>query len=291
MTPQSAGTPSLAAQVEPGLESPLSAAIAARDAEALAMVRRAIDTRSVLLAFQPVLPMKDGVAAQHPAFHEALLRILDPSGRIIPARDFVAAAEMDETGRLLDCIALQAGIAALRRTPDLCLSVNMSARSIGYPRWTETLRRGLNSDPTLGARLVLEITESSALLMPEIVRSFMQGVQRRGVTFALDDFGGGYTSFRVLRDFCFDMVKLDGQFIRDIDTASDTQVMTGALIALARNLDMYSIAPKIETAGEAAVLASLGVDFVQGFHFGPPVTTPDWGAKQPSTLGKGPAYD
>jgi len=269
-----AGAPPSVVQIEPGLESPLSAAVTARDAAALAMVRQAIEQRAVTLAYQPVLPLRDGT---RPAFHEALLRILDPSGRIIPARDFVAAAEMDETGRVLDCIALQAGISALRRQPDLCLSINMSARSIGYPRWTETLRRGLNSDPTLGARLVLEITESSALLMPEIVRSFMHGVQRRGVTFALDDFGGAYTSFRLLRDFCFDMVKLDGQFIRDIDKVSDNQVLTGALIGLARNLDMFSIAPKVETAAEAEVLAALGVDFMQGYHLGAPVSRPDWG--------------
>jgi EAL domain-containing protein (putative c-di-GMP-specific phosphodiesterase class I) len=279
MTDVNRGAPPAMAQVDPGLDSPLSAAVTSRDAAALSLVRKAIAQRSVMLAFQPVVPSGD---MARPAFHEGLLRILDQTGRVIPARDFVAAAEMVETGRELDVIALQSGISALRRTPGLRLSINMSARSIGYPRWTETLRRGLNSDPTLGARLVLEISESSALLMPEIVQTFMQGVQRRGVTFALDDFGAGYSSFRLLRDFCFDMVKLDGQFIRSIDSDTDNQVLTGALFGFARQLDMFSVAPKVETAAEAAVLAGLGADFLQGFHFGAPVAQPDWAPRPPA---------
>lgn len=278
MTQEFAGAPPQMAQVDPGQESPLAAAVSARDAAALALVRSAISQRSVMLAFQPVIPARDPA---RPAFHEGLLRILDSAGRVIPARDFVAAAEMEETGRILDCIALHTGIAALRRTPDLKLSINMSARSIGYPRWTEVLRRGLNSDPSLGGRLVLEITEGSALLMPEIVRSFMQGVQRRGVTFALDDFGAGYSSFRLLRDFCFDMVKLDGQFIRAIDTQPDNQVLVGAMIGFARHLDMFTVAPKVETAAEADMLAHLGADFLQGYHFGAPVVQPGWAPQPP----------
>jgi EAL domain-containing protein (putative c-di-GMP-specific phosphodiesterase class I) len=279
MTQGNHGAPQQMAQPEPGLESPLSAAVSARDAAALSLVSRAIRQRSVMLAFQPVFHAMD---RERPAFHEGLLRILDPAGRIIPARDFIDAAEMDETGRELDVIALQFGLTALRRTPGLRLSVNMSARSIGYPRWTETLRVGLNSDPTLGARLILEITERSALLMPEIVRSFMKGVQRRGVTFALDDFGAGYSSFRHLRDLSFDMIKLDGQFIRGIDRDADNQVLTGALIAFARQLDMFSVAPRVESATEAEVLAELGADFLQGFHLGAPVAQPDWTAPPPA---------
>ncbi len=271
------GAPPVTEQVEPGLDSPLSAAVSARDSAALAMVRKAIAQRSVMLAFQPVVHALD---PGRPAFHEGMLRILDPNGRIIPARDFIDAAETEETGRELDVIALQSGITALRRTPGLRLSINMSARSIGYPRWTESLRRGLNTDPTLGGRLILEITERSALLMPEIVRNFMQGVQRRGVTFALDDFGAGWSSFRHLRDLSFDMVKIDGQFIRGIDSDADNQVLTGALIALARQLDMFSVAPRVETEAEAAVLSELGADFLQGFHFGLPVAQPDWAVQQ-----------
>ena len=67
----------------------------------------------------------------------------------------------------------------------------MSARSIGYPQWLATLERGLRADPTIAERLILEITEGSAMLMPDLVTVFMADMQLRGICFALDDFGAG----------------------------------------------------------------------------------------------------
>ena len=62
--------------------------------------------------------------------------------------------------------------------------------------------------------LILELSESSAMLVPELVMHFMRDLRQRGITFALDDFGSGTTSFRYLRDFAFDIVKIDGQFTK-----------------------------------------------------------------------------
>jgi EAL domain-containing protein (putative c-di-GMP-specific phosphodiesterase class I) len=67
----------------------------------------------------------------------------------------------------------------------------------------------------------LEITESSAMLVPELVMHFMRDLRQRGITFALDDFGAGTTSFRYLRDFAFDIVKIDGQFTKNVAADSD----------------------------------------------------------------------
>ena len=97
-------------------------------------------------------------------------------------------------GRRIDALALELGLRALSENPDLRLSINMSARSIGYPDWSETLDRGLSEDPTVAERLILEITEASAMVMPDIVSVFMDDLQIRGVSFALDDFGAGFTS-------------------------------------------------------------------------------------------------
>ena len=98
----------------------------------LTMVRAAIDAKRLRLAYQPVVLARD---AAQVAFHEGLIRVLDPTGRIIPARDFIQAVEAHEMGREIDCAALAMGLDALGRHPDLRLSVNMSARSIGWPRW------------------------------------------------------------------------------------------------------------------------------------------------------------
>ncbi|MFN6978746.1 MAG: EAL domain-containing protein, partial [Gemmobacter sp.] len=153
-----------------GAGDPLSAAVTERDRATLAMVREALKTGRLALAYQPVVLAADPTRV---AFHEGLIRVMDPSGRPIPARDFMGAVETQDIGRLIDCAALDMGLRALAAVPDLRLSVNMSARSIGYPRWVKVLRDGLAAGPTIGERLILEITESSAMLMPEIVTAFM----------------------------------------------------------------------------------------------------------------------
>ncbi len=152
----------------------------------------------------------------------------------------------------------------------------MSARSIAYPNWMRTLRRGLKACPTAGERLILEISEESAMVMPDIVTVFMQDLQRQGISFALDDFGAGLTSFRYLKQFLFDFLKIDGQFIRGIADNPDNQCMTRALLAIAHEFDMHAVAESVESARDAEVLVAMGMDCMQGYYYGAPSVTPPW---------------
>ena len=156
------------------------------------------------------------------------------------------------------------------------LSVNMSARSIGHEDWDRTLADGLRGRDNIAERLILEVTESSAMDLPDEVRTFMHDLQGRGVSFALDDFGAGYTSFRYLQDFCFDMIKIDGRFIRGIAEERDNQVLTRALQSIAHHFDMFTVAESVETAEDAAFLIEMGVDCLQGYYFGAPTIVPPW---------------
>jgi EAL domain-containing protein (putative c-di-GMP-specific phosphodiesterase class I) len=253
---------------EPGLESPLAAAIAARDRGILDLVGEAVRRRDVVLAFQPVVQAR---ATGKVAFYEGLIRVIDPEGAIVQAADFITQAETHELGRKLDCLALEAGLAALAESPDLRLSINMSARSLGYAPWSDALRHGLAQDPTAAERLILEISEASAMLMPDLVIPFMRGLHRQGITFALDDFGAGYTSLKNLREFTFDAIKIDGQFIRGIENNPDNQCLVQAMLAVAEQFDMFTVAEKVESAEAARLLAGIGVDCLQGYHFGLPV--------------------
>ncbi|MDP2063138.1 MAG: EAL domain-containing protein [Phaeovulum sp.] len=259
--------------VEPGLVSPLNYAVAQQDRETMSMVRCAVERRDVVLAFQPIV---QGASPDRPAFYEGLIRILDETGRIIPAKDFIETIETTELGRKIDCLSLEMGLIALAADPGLRLAINMSARSIGYPLWMKTLSKGLAMDDTAAERLILEITESSAMVMPEIVTVFMHDLQQRGVSFALDDFGAGFTSFRYLREFYFDIIKIDGQFIRGISDNADNQVLTQALMSIARHFDMFTVAESVENGRDAAFLQSLGIDCMQGYYYGAPTIVPPW---------------
>ncbi|SMH47745.1 EAL domain-containing protein [Maritimibacter sp. HL-12] len=255
------------------LGSPLSVAVARRDHETMQMVRRAVTRGEVMLAFQSV------VRASHPetpAFHEGLIRVLDHTGRIIPAADFIGVVETQELGRQIDTRALELGFRALEEEPSLRLSVNMSARSIGYPRWMQALRQGLERDPTAGERLILEITERTAIVMPDLVQVFMKEMQTHGISFALDDFGAGYTSFRYLKDFYFDILKIDGEFIRGIADNPDNQVIAEAMLSLSRHFDMLTVAESVETLEDAEFLIDAGCDLLQGYFFGAPTVRPWW---------------
>lgn len=256
-----------------GPENPLDYVLNKREEPILETVRRAMRNRNLLLAYQPVVHTQN---PDQPAFHEGLIRILDENGEIIPAKEFIQECEMLELGRYIDTVALEIGLRALAETPDLRLSVNMSARSIGYPKWVRALDKGLERDPTVAERLILEITESSAMLIPDLVTVFMSELRQKGISFALDDFGAGYTAFRFFKEFQFDILKIDGQFIHNIHKDPDNQVLVQALTSIGKHFDMYTVAEMVEKPEELEFLQSTGIDCVQGYHTGRPETLPQW---------------
>ncbi|MBU3261046.1 EAL domain-containing protein [Roseovarius sp. PS-C2] len=256
-----------------GQDNPLAYAITSRDRSVIAMVQQAVEHEQVMLAFQAVVPAG---RQSRPAFYEGLIRVLDETGRIIPANEFIHVIETTETGRIIDCLALEQGLRTLAEYPDLRLALNMSARSVGYRRWNDTLAGWLQRDPTIGERLILEITESSAMLIPEVVTGFMNELQQAGISFALDHFGAGFTSFRYLRDFYFDILKIDGQFIRGIAENPDNQILTAALASIAEQFDMLTVAENVERPEDAAYLTSAGIDCLQGYFFGAPSVRLPW---------------
>lgn len=254
-----------------GNHSPLGVAISVGDRETLSMVQQAISAKRLRLAYQPVMLAAD---PSRVAFYEGLIRVLDQTGRVIPAKDFMATVETRDLGRQIDCAALELALATLARRPELRLSVNMSARSIGYAPWVQILRRGLSVAPNIGARLILEISESSATLLPEIVGQFMDQLQGAGVAFALDDFGSGHLAIRYFRDYAFDILKMDAQFVRGVDKDRHSYALARALLSIGKSFDMVTVANAVETQAEAQILQALGVDCLQGYLFGAPSLQP-----------------
>ena len=260
---------------QPGAErsSPLSVAMSARDRTMCDTVRMALNKNHVMLAFQPVVQT---AKPDTPAFFEGFLRVLDPQGRAIPAAEFMDSAEKQEMGRQLDTLALARGMAALEKVPELRLSINMSARSIAYRPWRQVLETALKRDHTMGERLILEITEDSANSLSDVVQVFMRDMHMLGISFALDNFGAGFTSLRYLRDFYFDILKIDGSLVQDIHRNPDNRVLVKAILSLACHFDMFTVAQNVEKRLDAELLAQLGVDCLQGYYFGAPTVSPYW---------------
>ena len=239
------------------------------------MVATAVRSGRVDLAFQPVV---EAARPDRVAYHEGLIRLFNPHGGIIAADDFIGAVETSELGRRLDRIALERGLEALYRNPTLRISLNMSVRSIGNGEWTETLKAGIRRDATAAERLIIEITEKSAIMFPSYVASFMETLRGCGISFALDDFGAGYTSFRLLRDLHFDIIKIDGSFCRGIHADPDNRVLAEALIGLGRHFETMTVGEMVEEPEDGELLTSLEIDCLQGWLYGAPVLRPDWTA-------------
>jgi|TARA_B110000908_G_C10200145_1_gene424905 EAL domain-containing protein (putative c-di-GMP-specific phosphodiesterase class I) len=256
-----------------GAGSPLDFAITQSSLSTLEIVKEAITHNQTLLAFQPVLRSD---AMGQVGFYKGLIRVLDATGRVTPAGDFMDKIEDSETGREIDVLALRHGLNSLRNNPDLRLSINMSARSIGYRPWMNCLNRFLTTPPTLGERLILEISESSAMLVPELVIDFMERLQLRGICFAMDNFRSGQMAIRYFKDFDFDILKIDGQFMRGIAGNPDNQAIVRALLAISKEFEMLTVAESIETFEDALTAQQIGIDCLQGYYFAAPTKQPDW---------------
>ena len=259
--------------VPEGAESPLAAAAKGRDDALVDTLAAAIRHGETALAFQPVFraqPPHDAL------FQEGFIRIFDATGRILPLREALPLIENTELGRTLDRQALDIGLRTLARHPRLRLSINLSARSIGYRPWLDLLESTLAQAPRLGERLMLEIGEASAAALPELVIDLMDRLQIHGVAFALDHFGSGQTSFRQFREFFFDAVKIDAQFVHGVARSSGNQAVVKALVAVAREFDMMVIANAIERVEDAEFLVRAGVECLQGHLFAAPTLRPDW---------------
>lgn len=260
---------------DPALSSPLNVALAVQDRETLAMVASALKDRRMRLAFQPVVYAADPSII---GFFEGFIRLLNLRDQVIPARDFMAAVEQRQLGREIDCAALQLGLMAMQRNPQIRVSINMSARSVGYRPWVDILRRALQDSPRLGANLILEINEASALQVPDVLKPFMAEMREHGIVFALDDFGAGMTSLRLLQEMGFEIAKIDGSLVKHVDRLPEGQAVARAAIAMAQELGMYIVAEAVETEGEAEWLRDAGAGCLQGYLFGPPTVTPDFRA-------------
>jgi EAL domain-containing protein (putative c-di-GMP-specific phosphodiesterase class I) len=271
---------------DPALASPLDAAISSQERETIGQVAAALKDRRMRLAFQPAVYAADPTII---GYFEGFIRLLNRRDRVIPARDFMGVVEQHELGREIDCAALQMGLMALQRNPQIRVSINMSARSVGYRPWSTILRKAMRERPGLGHSLILEINEASAMQVPDVLRPFMEEMRGHGIVFALDDFGSGMMSLRLLCQLRFEIAKIDGDLVRNVDTSEDGQVVARAAIALAQEMGMYLSAEAVETEAEANWLSAAGVGCLQGHLFGPPTVTPDFRAFRHGRPGNGSA--
>ena len=226
----------------------------------------ALNDRRFHVVYQPIVtgPQADI------AFHECLLRLTETDGTVTPAGAFMPAAEQLGLARLLDHRVLELVLDTMMQRDDVNLSVNVSPLTVLSPDWIECLDTAVRGRPDVARRLIVEITETVAIEDVSATVSFVDTLHDLGCKVAIDDFGAGYTSFRNLKLLNVDMIKIDGEFVRNLSSSRDDQVFVRTLIDLAANFNLDTVAEFVETAEDAELLASWGVGGLQGYFYGKP---------------------
>lgn len=222
--------------------------------------------------------------SRHSRGAEALLRWVSPTlGPVSPA-DFVPIAE--ETGiiRHLGHWALYQACRQLKHWHtagylDLYLSVNLSPAQFNQADLVERVAGVIESTGLEGRALHLELTETTVMLDPEEAIVKLDALREIGIRLALDDFGTGYSSLTHLRQFPFDVLKIDRSFVTDVDRTENNREIVSAMIDLAHAFGMHSLAEGVEREEEFAFLVDQGVQLFQGFLFSRPLNSDDYGLR------------
>jgi diguanylate cyclase (GGDEF)-like protein len=201
---------------------------------------------------------------------EVLLRMRDPEGKLVPVSRVIAAGEQSGRMGVIDRWVLSTTLAwldqhraRLQNTQFVCM--NLSGASWNDEEFMEEVFELLRSNSHVVSFLSIEITESVALNDLQNTRRFIDKVRSFGARVALDDFGAGYTSFSYLKELPADLLKIDGSFIVNMNRHPANVSIVEAIVNLARNLGMKTIAEWAEDAATVQTLSELGVDYVQGF--------------------------
>ena len=226
----------------------------------------------LFLVMQPIMSL---AAPTGSLDFEVLLRWRAPDGSTLPAGKVIVAAEESGNIAAIDRWVLSSVLewletnrAALSKTRFIC--VNLSGGSLNDEQFMEDIFALFARYRSIIRYLCLEITESVALHDLENTQRFIARVHDMGGKIALDDFGAGYTSFKYLKDLSADALKIDGEFIRTMCAHPADTAIVEAIVALARNLGMRSIAEWVEDAETLSALKEIGVDYVQGFVIAKP---------------------
>jgi diguanylate cyclase (GGDEF)-like protein len=247
-------------------DAAMAAAARAR-AEMLLDLRGALDRGEIRLVFQPIVSLHDDKVVAV----EALARWRHPRRGDVPPADFIAVAEEGGLIGPLGGWVLRAACAAAAGLPDAVrMAVNVSAAQLRAGGLVDAVRDALQASFLPPARLELEWTETVFLDASPATQASLHALHGMGVTMTLDDFGSGHSSLSDLRSFPFDAVKVDQAFVRDL-APDQRPTMVQAMVQLAANLGMRTVAEGVETRQQLDMLRTVGCECAQGFLLAHPV--------------------
>jgi len=242
-------------------------------------IRNAITNNMFRLFSQPIHPLavdKESI----PFFHyETLIRLFDENGKQVPPDEFLPSAEQQGMMMDIDKWVVSEALRNLKKItqkkPLPVFSINLSWQSINEPQFLDFVLREIQSSGVNPHMICFEVTESVAMNNIDLAMKFIQSLKDLGCSFSLDDFGTGVSSYGYLRDLPVDYLKIDGIFVKDLETDPVSQEMVRSINQVGHVMGLEVIAEYVENDEIIRILNEIGVDYGQGYGISRPLPMED----------------
>lgn len=246
-------------------------------AEILANFENAIKNKEFQVYYQPVVSAKTGRVISA----EALIRWKKPDRGIISPDKFIPALEKYGYVTALDRYVLDEVADYLRNRVDeekqiIPISVNLSRVDFYDKDEVDDFYKCLEKQILPKGSIRYEITETSYTTLEEKLESFIRDIRERGHQIYLDDFGSGYSSFGMIQNYDFDVLKIDMSFIRQIEKNGKVRKIIRTIISMCHDMGIEAVAEGVETKEELEFLRDNDCDYIQGYYFSRPLCYEDF---------------
>ena len=235
-------------------------------------LRNALKRSEFHIYYQPKVDIRQGKITGA----EALIRWFHPEKGLISPAEFIPIAE--ETGLIisigewvLHTACSQTKVWQEEGFAPFQIAVNLSRSQFIHRNLQERIIKIIQEVDLTPNYLELEVTEGLVMQNERAASRIMKAWQNHGIKISMDDFGKGYSSLSYLREFPFDVIKIDKSFIHNIMADSKTEAITIAIIQMAHSLNLKVVAEGVETQAELDFLQRHKCDEIQGYLFGPPL--------------------
>ncbi|MDD2895771.1 MAG: GGDEF and EAL domain-containing protein [Aliarcobacter sp.] len=235
--------------------------------EKSSLLIRAIENDEIHPYFQPIKPAN---SKNDLVIHELLMRI-NQDGRIVSAFEFIEIAEARGLINTMDLMVIEKAFKEIQRTQyEGILFINLSPKSLIVGDFINKINGFVNKYDIQREKIVFEITERETVKNFSLLEKFVHNLKADGYKFAIDDFGSGFSSFHYIKKFPIDYVKIDGDFIININKDEKDRAFVNSIVTLAKELKIHTIAEFVENQEIVEILDELEIDYYQGFHIGKP---------------------
>ncbi|WP_173066980.1 putative bifunctional diguanylate cyclase/phosphodiesterase [Sulfurimicrobium lacus] len=230
------------------------------------MIVKALEEHRIIPYFQPIINMASGEAI----IHELLMRI-QVGDQVVAANEFIEEAEAMGLAHKMDYQLIEKAFAQVKEQGyQGMLFVNLSPKALIVGEFMNRIHKLAIQYAIDPSRIVFEITERETVSNLSLLEKFVLDLKSRGFSFAIDDFGSGFSSFHYIKRFPVDYIKIEGEFIRNILTDNEYRAFTKSIVTLAQELEIKTIAEYVEDQSIMDEVGRFGIDFAQGYHVGRP---------------------